>query len=166
MGSVTSRTDIGRLILESVCGQPSVKTASDRFAKDEARKVSNGLSKIASYEYNPDVYRSVQEVMKIASVQIDKAVRAVEECESRISELEKAAEIQSIIDTMIDRGLIDIADSHEKIADLASKDLKQLDIIKEAMSFVRGSKSGNIFFEEKCAEEKSPRKRGMFDGVL
>jgi hypothetical protein len=141
------------------------KTASTKLDLDEAKKISSGLMKIASLPYKADVYNSVKEVMKIAADSINSLLSEIEEKQSELSHLTKVAEIREIIDSMIERGLIEKTDIQEKTAELLKKDHRDLEIVKEAIAL--GSvTSKNIFFEqgEKVAGDTSS-KRSIFDGV-
>jgi len=159
-------TTIGRVIMEFINHDHSVeKTASVKmFDLEEAQKTSASLEKLASLPYKQEAYEATQGIMKIASEIMSEAARAIESSNKRISDLEKFAEIHSIIDEMIEDGMIDKGDTREKIAELLQK--KDLDVVKQAMEMIKG-KSGNIFFEtEDTNTSGGHEKRGMFDGVI
>ena len=166
---VLEGTDIGRLILDSMSSE---KTAESKQIKepsvDDARKISEGLAKIAALPYKEEVYNSVQEIMKIASESFGEFVNSFESIRGRISELEKAAEVRSLIDEMVKIGSIDEFSVEEKVAELMQKTLEQIEITKEAMKLVKEGKEGNVFDEtEKDASySSSGEKRGMFDAVI
>jgi len=163
-------TNIGRLILESISQNQATKTASAKLDIDEARKVSDGLVKIASYPYKESVYQSVREIMKIASSIIDEAGNEIENIRARNSDLEKAAEVRTMVDDMINYGLIDDGSTkavQEKIAELLKKDRPELEIVKKAMEMVKGSKSNSTFFDKEAQiQSAGDRRRSIFDGVL
>lgn len=164
-------TNIGRLILEYIAHEKtaSVKTqpACDLA---EAKKVSDGLSKIASYQYNPEVYGNVQEIMKIAARCIQSLCSALEADKQRIGTLEKTAEVRAILDDMISFGFVSNEDITEKVAELLKKTPQDIEIVKEAMKLsVKGKEGGNMFFDmEKDAGDSSNKseKKGMFDDVI
>jgi len=161
-------TNIGRLILEhsnSVIKTAELKNNSTHNI-DDAKKISNGLAKIASSPYSEKSYSSVQEIMKIASQCISDLVNSLESTRIKASEFEKAAEVRVLLDDMINSGSVDEFNIHEKVAELMEKDERQLDIIKEAAKMVKGGKDGNIFFEIEKDAATLPIKREMFSGVL
>jgi len=166
---VLKDTDIGRLILDHICGE---KTAESKVIKepnaDEARKISSGLAKIASLPYKEEIYNSVQEIMKIASEVLGDITESLVLVKNRASDLEKAAEVRVLIDDMIKIGAVDEFNIDEKVTELMAKDANQLSITKEAMKIVKDRKEGNVFDEtEKNANiSSSDYKKGMFDGVI
>lgn len=161
-------TNIGRLILEAIAGGESTeKTASKTFDTTEANRIAEGLAKVASYPYKEGVYGSVQEIMKIASTCIGDAIETLKSVQARNEDLEKAAEVRSIIEDMVHAGIVDEDSLEEKVAELIAKDNRQLEIVKEAVRLTKGGKGGNVFFEvEKTASSSSSEKVGMFDGVI
>ena len=161
-------TNIGRLILEhsnSVIKTAELKNDSTPNI-DDAKKISDGLAKIASIPYSEKSYSSVQEIMKIASQCIGKLLSSLESTKVKASEFEKAAEVRVLLDDMINSGSVDEFNIHEKIAELMKKDERDLDIIKEATKMVKGGREGNIFFEIEKDAEILPEKKGMFSGIL
>lgn len=141
------------------------KAASSKIDKTEAKKISQGLMKVASLPYKETSYNSIQEIMKIASTSLDSLLGELEERDNKINQLTKVAEVREVIDSMLDRKLIEYSGVQEKTAELLKKSDHDLEIIKEAIAL--GSiTSKNIFFEEseKTASE-TPAKRGIFDGV-
>jgi len=165
---VLKDTDIGRLILDHLSTE---KTAESKDIKEpsinDAERVSKGLAKVASLPYKEEVYSSVQEIMKIASETIGDLVESFKSIQDRTSELEKAAEVRSLIDEMVKAGSIDEFNIDEKISELMSKTSEQLEITKEAMRLIKNRKEGNIFDEmEKDANNSGSDKRGIFDGVI
>jgi len=160
-------TNIGRLVHETISME---KTASKKsnFDPSEAIKVADGLEKISSYQYNEKVYESVQEIMKIASKCLNNLKSAYDQVMEKNAKLEKAAEIQGIVEDMAINGLIGEHDMREKIAELAGKNDHQLEVIKEATKLAGCGKSGNVFSSEEPAglSKTGSAKRGMFDTVL
>ncbi len=162
-------TNIGRLILNAINQDgPSVivKTAYDQ---SEAKNISFGLQKVASLPYSPDVYTSVQEMMKLASKCLQESVNEIERLQARSAHLEKVAKVRSVIDEMFELGLIEADDVEQKIAELMKKDERGIEIVKTAMGLVKSRPNGNVFFEfDKNASESEQRaeKRGMFDEVV
>jgi hypothetical protein len=142
------------------------KVASEKIDKAEAKKISIGLMKVASLPYKEAAYNSVQEIMKIASASLDSLLNELDDRDNKINQLTKVAEVRGVIDSMIDRKLIEHSDIQIKTAELLKKNEHDLEIIKEAIAL--GSiTSKNIFFEEveKTASDKI-EKRGIFDSVL
>lgn len=161
-------TNIGRLILEhssSVIKTAELKNNNKPDIKD-AKKISNGLAKIASIPYSEKSYASVQAIMKIASECIGELVNSLESTKLKASEFEKAAEVRILLDDMINSGSVDEFNIHEKIAELMKKNERQLDIIKEATKMIKGGKSENIFFEIEKDAATSSIKKEMFSGVI
>jgi hypothetical protein len=142
------------------------KAASSKVDKTEAIKISKGLEKVASLPYKEATYNSVQEIMKIAANSLDSLINELDDREKTINQLTKVAEIRNIIDTMLDRKLIEYPDIQEKTAELLKKSDHDLEITKEAIA-LGSMTSKNIFFEEteKTASMNTPAKRGIFDGV-
>jgi hypothetical protein len=160
------QTSIGRVIMEYINHDNSVEKTASKSAVDisEVRKASQSLEKLASLPYNHEAYEATQGVMKIASDMLLQAAQAIEDSKREISGLKKFAEVHSIIDEMLDSGLVDKSDAREKIAELLQKE--NLEVVKQAMSMVRG-KSGNIFFDIDSVDSGSGHeKRGMFDDVI
>ena len=164
-------TNVGRLILEYL-SQEKTASINTQPAYDlvEAKKVSEGLSKVASMPYAPGVHGNVQEIMKIAARCIQSLCSALEADSQRIGNLEKTAEVRAVLDDMICFGFVSNDDIHEKVAELLKKDSKEIEIIKEAMKLsIKGKESGNMFFDmEKDAGDTSSKseRRGMFDEVI
>jgi hypothetical protein len=140
------------------------KAASTPINKDEVKKVSTGLMKIASLPYKEEAYNSVQEIMKIAATSLDSLVQYASEQDEKINQLTKVAEIRGIIDTMLDKKLIEMSDVHTKTAELLKKSEHDLEITKEAIA-IGSISSKNIFFEEGEKTASASTKRGIFDGV-
>ena len=161
-------TNIGRLVHESISMD---KTASKKpnLNLDEAIKVANGLEKIASYEYSEKVYQSVQEIMKIASKCLNGLKSAYDQVLEKNAKLEKAAEVQGIVEDLAINGLIGEHDIREKIAEFMNKTAHELEVVKEATKLASCGKSGNVFSHDDGAQltkTGSSTKRGMFDNVL
>lgn len=161
-----NNTNIGRLILESISQSQTAKTASKKFDTSEAKKISEGLKKVASYPYKESVYDSVKEIMKIAADLIDHANETISNIESHNCDLEKAAEVRVVIDDMLNYGLIDEGSFQEKLSELLEKDKTELEIVKNAIDMIKCSKSENIFFDKNAQYKTASGKRGIFDGVL
>lgn len=161
------RQTVHQLILDSIGSSEVVKIASKVFDITEARKVSEGLAKVASFDINPDTYHALCGMMKIASEVIGSAVANAEETKGHVAQLEKVAEIRTMVDEMVDAGFIDEFNAQEKIAELSGKNSDEIAIVKEAMK-LQSASPGNIFSEEteKTAELADGKKAGMFDNVL
>lgn len=163
--SLFSTTNIGRLILESIAGETAEKRASSNLDVSEIRKVSTDLMKVAALPYKEEVYRSVQELVKTAAEYLDSSAKELESSLARQAELEKAMEMRSILDDMIHYGILDPTEAEDKVAELAKKSSKEIEIIKTAVEMVKSGKSGASLFElDKTA--KASGKRGMFDGLF
>lgn len=161
------KTNIGRLILESVMGGATEKKASKRVDVSELRKVSSGLTKIAALPYKEDVYRSVQELVKTAAEYLDDAASELEGSLSRQAELEKTMEMRSLLDDMISYGILDPEEVEEKVAELSKKSANEIEIVKTAVDMIKKGKSGSALFDmTKTASSEKPEKRGMFDDVI
>jgi len=162
--------NLGKLILSHlVPGQQATeKVASVSYTTEEARKISEGLAKVASFPCKEDVYASVQEMMKIASECLACTTETLNSVQERNSGLEKAAQVRLILDGLISSGLVsDEADAEEKIAELMKKDERGLEIVKEAMKIAQSGEGENLIFEKAANETAEPgKKAGMFDGVL
>jgi hypothetical protein len=164
-------TNVGRLILEYLAQEKTASVASQNaYDLAEAKKISDGLTKVASYEYTPGVYGNVQEIMKIAARCIQSLCTALESDKQRIGTLEKTAEVRAILDDMVNFGFVGNEGVGEKVAELLKKSEKDLEIIKEAMKLsVKGKEGGNMFFElEKDAGlgSSTSEKKGIFDDVI
>ena len=162
-------TNIGRLILDSI---PMEKSANNKISFDasEAVQVAEGLAKVASFQYNEKVYNSVQEMMKIASKCLIDLKSAFDAAIEKNAQLQKAAEVQNIIEDMANNGLIGEHEIHEKVAELMSKSSDKLEILKEAVKLASGGKTGNVFFSEQetpaLTKTAGRQKEGMFDNLL
>jgi len=163
---VFKETNIGRLILDNISMEKAASKKSN-FDPADAGKIADGLAKVASYSYNEKVYESVQHMMKIASDCLYSLKSAYDETMEKTAVLEKAAEVQCIVEDMALKGLVEEHDVHEKIAQLMNKTPHQLEVIKEAMDMTSGGKSSNIFSsEDNSSSSKGMTKRGMFDSLL
>lgn len=161
-------TDIGRLILDKISIEKTAKSnKTSELDVSEAVMVSEGLTKAASLPYKEEAYGSVQEIMKIASEAINELVKSFESSQGRVSDLEKAAEVRSLVDDMIKIGSIDEYNIDDKVTELMLKTSEQLAITKEAMKLIGESRKGNVFGEEEktAGASRSPEK-GMFDDVI
>ena len=158
-------TNIGQLILDVIHDGKLTKTASSGYNVGEAKRVSCELTKVASLPIQAEAYQSIQGMLKVASKCITDLCGVIEESKSQSSMLEKTAEVRCLIDQMIDEGVINPGYAQEKIAELMSKDAKQLEIIKEAMKMV-SKNDGNVFFETDKTASMPSGKDGMFDGVI
>jgi len=159
-------TNLGRLILENI---PMEKSADKKVKLDlsEAVRIADGLAKVASYDYNEKVYRSVQEMLKMASDCIVNLKSAYEEVIEKKAQLEKAAEVRSVMDDMIMHGFVEEGEAQEKIAQLMTKSNEQLEIVKEAIKLAGCGKSDNMFFEDPAQISKTASfKKGMFDSII
>jgi len=161
--------DIGQLILSHlVPDQPSTeKTASESYTPDEAKKISEGLAKVASLPCKEDVYTSVQEMMKIASDCLAYTTETLNSVQERNVGLEKSAQVRLILDDLINSGLVSDDDVEEKVAALMKKDENGLEIVKEAIKLAHSGEGENMIFEKAAGESASSgKKTGMFDGIL
>jgi len=159
-------TNLGRLILENI---PMEKSAGNKIKVDPqaVAKIADGLDKVASYEYNSQVYQNVQEMMKIASSCIRNLKSAFEDSLEKQAQLEKAAEIRVIVEDMALQGFLGEHDVHEKVAELMSQSKERLEIVKEAIKLAGSGKSTNIFFnDEPSISKTASSKRGMFDSII
>ena len=160
-------TSVGRLIFENLSTEKTAGTKpAEKFCTEDVKKISNGLLKVANLPYKEEVYRSVQEMMKISSECINDLVSSLESAKTRNLDLEKAAEVRVVIDDMVKFGAVDENDLEEKIAELLEKDANQLSIIKEALKLVSNGKEGNVFFEIEKDAGTTDTKAGMFDSVV
>ncbi len=164
---VLKDTDIGRLILDNLSTE---KTAESKIKNEpsieDVSKISRGLSKIASLPYKEEAYNSVQEIMKIASETIGEFVESFKSIQDRTLELEKAAEVRSLIDEMVKMGSINEFNVDEKVAEFIGKTPEQLEVTKEAMKMIKDGKEGNVFDESEKNAEYSDSGKGMFDSVI
>jgi len=165
------QTKIGRLILESIVSdKSSIKTAASKYSIEDASKISDGLMKVASLPYKEDVYKSTQEIMKIAADCLRSVCDALNTVQAKKDELEKISHVRGLIDQMIDGGIVDDSEIEEKIASLAKKSPHDLEVIQEAIKLAKNSNGVNSFFDmEKASgdEKQMPmEKRGMFDDVI
>jgi YesN/AraC family two-component response regulator len=162
-------TNIGRLILDQVSMEKSAENKTP-FDTSKAIQVAEGLAKVASYQYSEKVYNSVQEMMKIASKCLIDLKSAFDAAMEKNAHLQKAAEVQSIIEDMANNGLIGEHEVHEKVAELMSKSTEKLEIVKEAIKLASGGKNGNVFFNEvetpSLTKTSGNKKEGMFDSLL
>jgi hypothetical protein len=162
-------TNIGRLILESISMEKSASEQKTSFDASKVTQVAEGLAKVASYQYSEKVYNSVQEMMKIASKCLIDLKSAFDSAMEKNAQLQKAAEVQSIIEDMANNGLIGEHEIREKIAELMGKTSEKLEIMKEAVKLASGGKSENVFFAEPEAAtmtKAAKYKQGMFDTVI
>ena len=160
-------TNIGRLILEHISMEKSAEHHKS-FDASKAIHVAEGLAKVASYQYSEKVYNSVQEMMKIASKCLIDLKSAFDEVVEKNAQLQKAAEVQSIIEEMALNGLVGEHEAREKVAELMSKTSEKLEVIKEAIKLASGGKSENVFFNElePAIKIAGSSKKGMFDEVI
>ena len=142
------------------------KTASSSFQSPEAKKVSSGLQKIASYPYRESTYDAVCGIMKIAADMLDVAADSYETSQGRVESLEKVSSIRVLMDDMIDGGFVDRGDVQEKVAELSGKTPSELAIVKEAIKLAGYNSISSLFESEKTASLVTPEKAGMFDGVI
>ena len=160
-------TIIGRVIMDFIGDHSTEKTAApEAIDLEDVRTASESLSKLASLPYNDAAYEATQGVMKVASDILAEAAQTIEVSNKRVGDLEKFAEIHSIIDEMIEGGMIDKGDVREKVAELLEKE--DLDVVKKAMAMVQGKgKSQDIFFHFDDGDgSEGHEKRGMFDQVI
>lgn len=162
--------NIGQLILSYLTpGQPTTeKTASESYTPEEAKKISEGLAKVASFPCKEEVYTSVQGMMKIASDCLAYMTESLNSVQERNTGLEKVAQVRLILDDLIHSGLVsDDNDAEEKIAELMKKDEKGLEVIKEAIKLAQNGEGESLIFEKAANDTSEPGKKGgMFDGVL
>jgi len=160
-------TNIGRLILEHVLGDGTEKKASKKIDVSEMRKVSGGLVKVAGLPYKEEVYHSVQELVKTAAQYLEDSADELEASLSREAELRKAMEMRSVLDDMVHYGILDPEDAEEKVAELAQKTEREIEIVKAAVEMVKSGKSGTALFDMDKSASLPVRseKRGMFDSV-
>ena len=161
-------TDIGRLILDNLSMEKAAESKKSKDLNvDDAKRISVGLAKVASLPYKEEVYNSVQEIMKIASETIDDLADSFKSIQNRTFELEKAAEVRSLIDELVKIGSVDEFNVEEKIAELMKKTSRQLEVTKEAMKLMKEGREGNIFDNiEKNASTSPDNKKGMFDSII
>lgn len=161
-------TSIEKLILRATGTDEATKVASSKPDTAYAKKVSDGLQKVASYQYKESTYDAVCGIMKIAANLLDSVSDSYIESESRANELEKVSSIRSIVDDMMDDGLIDKYSAHEKIAELSSKSDDELNIVREAVKLVGDTSGSELFESDKTASLTVPTnsKKGMFDSVI
>jgi hypothetical protein len=161
-------TTVGRVILEFINQDHSTeKTAStEALDLEDVRQASDSLKKLASLPYHDDAYEATQGIMKVASEILLEAAQNIEESNKRVADLEKFAEIHSIIDEMIDGGIIDKGDIRDKVAELLENE--DLGVVKQAMAMVKGrGRVGSFFSDSDDGDEAGGHeKRGMFDGVI
>jgi ribosomal protein S20 len=103
--------------------------------------------------------------MKIASGSLKSALNIIEEQNKKIDNLEKVSEVRGVIDTMIEKGIVDENSAQEKVAELLQKDKKQIEIVKEAVN-LSGSSSNNIFFDNDNSPADLSGEKEMFGGVI
>src|SRR5271169_3450896 len=103
-------TTVEQLIREAAGLNKIEKVASKKIDTDEAKQISDGLIKVASLPYKGATYNSVQEIMKIASGSINSLLVELEDRTQKINQLTKVAEVREVIDTMLDRKLIEYSD--------------------------------------------------------
>jgi hypothetical protein len=150
-------TRVGRIILEKLAeGDSSTKIASDTI---EPSKMAESLSKLASCKIKTQGgAEAATAIMKFASDTISELVRKNEE-------LEKAANVRVLIDTMVEKGVVDADGIEEKVAELLSKTSNELEVVKEATNMLIQSNSSTLF--EKEAESLDPEvSKAMFEGHL
>ena len=140
-----------------------------RLISSSVRKISQGLAKIAALPYKEEVYNSVQEIMKIASETFGEFADSFKTVQDQASNLEKAAEVRSLIDEMVKVGAVDEFNIEDKVVELMEKTSEQLEVTKEAMKLVKEGRDGNIFSDETEKDagfSSSGEKKGMFDNVI
>jgi hypothetical protein len=156
--------NLSRLIFGS--DSETTKTASQEFSHEEVIKISQGLEKVASYDYSPETYSSLIGMMKIASKCKNSMDSELSNVRESVQELEKKAEIRIIIDDMVENGLTDSFDVEEKVASLLKKDDSELKMVKEAMSLAINMSSGNFFEDMDKTASASNRRKEIFEGIL
>lgn len=161
--------NIGKMILDFISEKRVTEKVASFTDVNEAKKISEGLAKVASYPCNEQVYGSVQEMMKIASKCIGSLLQALQTSNARTSEIEKGAEVKCLLEDMVSSGLVSNTELEEKVAELMKKDSQNLSILKEAVKLAGSKESESLIFEQGSGADVSRsrgNKRGMFDGVL
>jgi hypothetical protein len=142
--------NIGRYVLEGLAEKPlQVDSLGD------AMHISDGLEKVASFSLNESNESSVREMIKTASSCIKDLVDV-------IRNMNKEASVKLLVESMIDRGVVDSKLFQEKVAELMKKDERELSIIKEATQLY--NKKSFSLFEKQASNLKN--KQGMFDSVM
>lgn len=144
---------IGNIILEGLAEFEKV-ASPDRLS--EATRISDGLEKIASVDLGARNEHSLKEVIKTASDCIRGLV-------GEVHGMKKAAQVEEVVSSMIENGLVGPFSYVEKVAELMRKDDRELSIIKEAVSLTQNFQ---LFEKQATVQPKTRAKSGMFDGVL
>lgn len=150
-------TRVGNIILEKIAEDiTSTKTASEVV---EPSKMAVSLDKLASCEIKTKGgAEAATAIMKYASNAISGLIKKNED-------LIKAASVRVLIDTMVEKGVIDADSVEEKVAELIIKSPKELEIVKEATSMLIQSNSSTLF--EKEAEPLGPEgPKEMFNDIF
>ena len=136
---------------------------------NETEKLIGCLEKVASLPCAPEAHSNVCELIKVASDTLRSSVSELQKMKDEVARLTKTATIRSMIDGMLELGIIDRPAVFEKAAELMKKDERGLEIVKAAMDMGTAT-SKNIF--DASAEDNmtktasSSEKRGIFDMVL
>ena len=153
-----------RLIIENLvreacdAGRGVEKTASP-VEHNDIGKLAEYLEKAAALPYESSTREAIAGLMKLASTELQKM-------KDEVAYLTKVATIRSMIDDMVEIGLISKSDVFEKSAELIKKDERGLEIVKEAMHLA-GSKARNIFDASEDSSGSGPaQKREMFEGCF
>lgn len=150
---------------EDILSHNKKASYNSSFDNDEANKVSEYLLKLSSYPYKENTYDATKNIMKIASDSLKGALESIQEKNKKIGELEKVSEVRNVVDLMVEKGIVNEYNAHEKVSELVQKNEKELEIVKEAIN-LSDSSSNNIFFDKDSSGSDTSVKRTMFDGVV
>ena len=153
---VLNGTNVGNLILEHEVDIFTTKTAS---LNESPITVVDSLDKLAGLNFSSEKsIVAVKGILKIASATLSGLIE-------KNQSMEKSAQIRSLIDDMVEKGLVDSDSVEEKIAELMEKNSEELSIVKEATKMIIQSNGAGLF-EKISSASDTPEEKSMFDDVL
>jgi hypothetical protein len=161
------RATIENLVREACDAGRGVEKTASSVVKNDVGKLVEYLEKAAALPYEPDAREAIAGLMKLASKTIESETVELQKMKDEVAYLTKVATIRSMIDGMIEIGLINQSDVFEKSSELIKKDDRGLEIVKEAMHLA-GSRAKNIFDDasEDSGVGAPGKKREMFEGCF
>lgn len=145
---------IERLIKEAYFKEEAAKPVPT----NDLQKIAKVLNTASSMPYRPETYEAACGIMKIASQAFDELLK-------KSSELEKMSEVRSILDDMLDRGLISKEDVQVKTSALMKKNENELEVVREAIKLASAGGNG-LFDSEPGTVGTSTSPKSMFEGII
>lgn len=150
-------TRLGRIILEKLAeDNSSVKTASEKV---DPKQMVDSLNKLANCKIKTvNGADAATAIMKFASLAISDLVK-------KNDDFEKAANVRVLIDSMVEKGVVDADSVEEKVAELITKSPEELAVVKEATNMLIQSNNSTLF-EKEAGSMSTMSDKSMFDEHL